>query len=78
MNHKIPDSPLREELDENHDEHCHKYDEPSEEHEGAGEVFNAGVIDQSVERMRDEVDKAGDEGKRGEDSPHFRAVHRLA
>ena len=75
MNHKMPDLPLKEELDENHDEHCYKYDEASEEHEGAGEVFNTGVIDESVERVRDEVDNAGDEGKRGEDSPHFRAVH---
>ena len=67
--------PLQEELDENHDEHCYVYDEASEEHEGSWEVFNTGVVDQSVERVGNEINKAGDEGERGENSPHFRAVH---
>ena len=75
MKSRIPYLPLKEELDENHDEHCYKYDEASEEHEGAWEVFNTGVVDQSVERVGNEVNKAGDEGESRENSPHFRAVH---
>ena len=67
--------PLEEELDENHDEHRYIYDEASEEYEGPRVALNAGIIDDGVERVRDEVDNAGDEGKRGENSPHFRAVH---
>ena len=30
---------LEEEPDENHNKHCYKYDEASEKHEGAREVF---------------------------------------
>ena len=75
MNHNIPYSPFEEEPDENHNKHCYKDDEAREKHEGAREVFYAGVIDQSVEGVRDEVDKAGDERKRRENSSHFRAVH---
>ena len=67
--------PLEEELDENHDEHCKIYDEASEEYEGPRVALNAGVIDDGVERVRDEVDEARDEGERGEDSAHFTAVH---
>ena len=67
--------PLEEELDENHDEHRNIYDEASEEYEGSGVALNTGVIDDGVERVRDEVDEAGDEGERGEDSAHFSAVH---
>ena len=67
--------PLEEELDEYHDEHRYIYDEASEEYEGPRVALNTGVIDDGVERMRDEVDEAGDEGERREDSAHFRAVH---
>ena len=63
------------EPDENHNKHRYKYDEASEKHEGARKVFYAGVVDQSVKRVREEMNPAGDEGERREDSPHFRAVH---
>ena len=68
---------LEEELDQNHDDHRHKYDETGKDHEGAWEGLDTGVIDEGVERVGDEVNEAGDEGKTGEYSSNFRALDRL-
>ena len=53
--------PFEEELNQEHDDQGQEYDKTGKEHEGSWESLNAGVIDQSVERVREEVDEAGDE-----------------
>ena len=67
--------PVEEELDQDHDDQGQEYDEPCEEHEGSGESLNAGVVDESVERVGEEMDEAGDEGKTGEYPAHLATFH---
>ena len=69
--------PLEDELDENHDEHRHEYDQAGKNHECSWEGLDTCVVDDGVERVGEEVDEAGDEGEAGENSPHFVTVHRL-
>ena len=68
---------MEDELDENHDEHRHEYDQAGKNHEGSWEGLDTCVVDDGVERVGEEVDEAGDEGEAGENSPHFVTVHRL-
>ena len=68
-------SPFEEELNQEHDGQCQEYDKAGKEHEGSWECLNAGVIDESVERVGEEVNEAGDEGKTGEYPPHLPTLH---
>ena len=67
--------PFEEELNQEHDDQGQEYDKTGKEHEGSWESLNAGVIDESVERVREEVYEAGDEGKTGENPPHLPTLH---
>ena len=67
--------PFEEELNQEHDGQCQEYDKAGKEHEGSWESLNAGVIDESVERVGEEVDEAGDEGKTGEYPSHLPTFH---
>ena len=67
--------PLKDIPDDNHDDHRYEYDKAGEKHEGTREGLDAGVVDDSIERVGEEVDKARDEGEAGEYPAHLSTVH---
>ena len=61
-----------------HDGRGGKDEAAGDQHEGAREVAEGGVVDEAVEGARDEGHEGAHQGQAGEHSPNLALVHALA